>query len=107
MSVSYAKAVRKVKEYSSASVAMETPHSSAVSAIRKVQDPGTFVLKKVDFGAFIAMVRNRTAGVDKNSRKINVIVSAAERFLRMKDVMGEELHGGLTAAASSQVTGSE
>ena len=52
---------------------------------------------------------NCTAGVDKNSRKINIIVSAAECFLEMKDVTGEELNSVLTGATvlDSQVTRSE
>lgn len=50
------------------SVAMvETPQSSAVGAIRQVQHQNTLVVKIVNFLAFIAMVMNCTARVDKNS----------------------------------------
>ena len=88
---------------------METPTFSAVGSIRKVQDPDTLVEQKVDILSFIAKVINCTAGVAKNSRKINISLSAAERFLGMKDETGEELHGILNGAEvpSSQVTRSE
>lgn len=88
---------------------METPTFSAVGSIRKVQDPDTLVVKKVDILSFIAMALNCTAGVAKISRKININLSAAERFLGMKDETGEEQHGILNGAAvlSSQVTRSE
>lgn len=61
----------------------------------------------VDFLAFIAMVIDCSAGLDKNSRKIDIIISAAKRFLGLKDVTGEGLHGILTGAVlSSQFPGS-
>ena len=50
------------------SVAMvETPQSSAVGAIRQVHYRDTLVVKMVNFLAFIAMVINCTARVDKIS----------------------------------------
>ena len=45
------------------------------------QDPDILKVKKVDFVAFIAMVINSTAKVERRSRKIEIIVEAAERFL--------------------------
>ena len=45
--VSYAATARKGKECSSGSVAVESLQSSAVAAVRKVQDPDTLVVKKV------------------------------------------------------------
>lgn len=44
--------------------------------------------KKVDF----------VAKVEKKSRKIDVIVSTAERFLELQDFSAEELHGELSQA---------
>lgn len=71
-----------------------------MGAVHKVQD--TLVVKKVDRLAFIAMSITCTAGVERSI----IIVSAAERFLGMKDVW---LHGLLTGAVvpSSYVTRSE
>jgi hypothetical protein len=39
----------------------------------------------VDFVAFIAMVINGTAEVERRSRKIEIIVNVAELFLGLKD----------------------
>lgn len=53
------------------------------------QDPETLhVKKKVDF----------VAKVENKSRKIDVIVSTAERFLELQEFSAEELHGELSQA---------
>lgn len=48
----------------------------------------------------IAMVMNCAAGVNKNSRKIDII-SGAERNLGLKDETGKKLHGIRAGAVSS------
>jgi hypothetical protein len=52
----------------------------------------------VDFVAFIAMVINGTAKVERRSRKIDIMVNAAERLQGLKDFSAEELHGILSQA---------
>lgn len=49
------------------------------------QDPEILQLKKVDFIVFIAMVVNGTVHIEKKSRKVDIIVSAVELFLGLKD----------------------
>ena len=48
--------------------------------------------------AFIAMVINGTAKVGRRSRKMDIIVDAAEWFLGLKDLSADELHGVLSQA---------
>ena len=48
--------------------------------------------------AYIAIVINGTAKVERRSRKIEIIVETAERFLGLKDFSAKELHGILSQA---------
>lgn len=48
---------------------------------------------KLDLVSFITIVINGTSQVENKSRKIYIIVSAAERYLRLKYFISEELHG--------------
>ena len=48
-------------------------------------------VKKVDFVAFIATVVNCTAQVSKKSKKLDVVVVAAEKFLGLKDFTLQEV----------------
>ena len=70
-----------------------------VGADCKVQDPHYPCHERVTFLAFTAIGINCTAGVDKNSGRI-AIISAAERFLGLKDVKDKELCEVLTRAVS-------
>ena len=44
---------------------------------------------KIGFLAFIAMVINCTAGMERRSQKIEVVVAAAERYLGVRDLTSE------------------
>lgn len=63
------------------------------------QNPDMLKVQKVDFVAFIAMVINGTAKVERKSWKIDIVVDAAECFLGLKDFLAEELHGVLSQAS--------
>ena len=54
-------------------------------------DPDILKVKKVDCVAFIAMVINGTAKVERRSRKVEIRVMSAERLL--KDLSAKEYHG--------------
>lgn len=58
-----------------------------------LRDPDTLILKKVDFDAFIVQVINCTAQTNKKSKKLDIIVSAAERFLGLQELTAEALQG--------------
>ena len=45
-----------------------------------------YVSVRLDFFAFIAMVINCTAGMERKSQKIEVVATAAERYLGVRDV---------------------
>jgi hypothetical protein len=61
---------------------------------------------KFGFLAFIAMVINCTAEMERKSQKIDVVVAAAEKFLGVGDLTSEELQGVLSGSVpSSQVVG--
>ena len=51
----------------------------------QLRDSEMLHVKKVDFVLFISMVVNCTAQLENNSKKIGVIVNAAERFLGLHD----------------------
>ena len=53
----------------------------------------TICVKKVDFVAFIATVINCTAQVSKKSKKLDIIVAAAEKSLGFKDLTSKDLQG--------------
>lgn len=84
-------AVKRVEgpSCSESSMVAEGPSPQAAEFASHRQDPETLhVKKKVDF----------VAKVEKKSRKIDVIVSTAERFLELQDFSAEELHGELSQA---------
>ena len=59
------------------------------NVIHQFSDLDTLIVKKVDFVAFIATVINCTAQVSKKLENI----SAAEKFLGLRDLTAEALHG--------------
>lgn len=80
-SISYAAAVRRVEGLSGPEEFMVVDRASlqAAGVASHQKDPEMLHVKKVDFVAFIAMVVNCTAKVERKSRKIDIIVYAAER----------------------------
>lgn len=56
--------------------------------------------EKVDFEAFIVQVINCTAQTNKKSKKLDIIVSAAERFLGLQELTAEALQGILSEDVS-------
>jgi hypothetical protein len=61
---------------------------------------------QIGFLAFIAMVINFTAGTERKSQKMEVVVAAAERYLGVRDLTSEELQGVLSGGVPSfQVVG--
>lgn len=65
-----------------------------------LRDPDTLILKKVDVDAFIVQVINCTAQTNKKSKKLDIIVSAAERFLGLQELTAEALQGTLSEDVS-------
>jgi hypothetical protein len=55
---------------------------------------------KIGFLAFIAMVINCTAGMERKSQTIEFVVAAAERYLGVRDLPSEELQGVLSGNVS-------
>ena len=86
---------------------------SYVDAVKKVKedgssgrDPERSVVSSIGFLAFIAMVINCTAGMERKLQKIEVVVAAAERYLDVRDLTSEELEGVLIGDVPSfQVVG--
>ena len=61
---------------------------------------------KISFLAFIAMVINCTAGMERKSQKIEVDMAAVEGYLGVRDLTSEELQGVLSGGVTSfQVVG--
>lgn len=65
-----------------------------------LRDPDTLILKKVDVDAFIVQVINCTAQTNKKSKKLDIIVSAAERYLGLQELTAEALQGILSEDVS-------
>ena len=57
---------------------------------------GTVCFSKVGFLAFLAMVINCTAGMERKSQKIEIVTAAAERYLGVCDLVVE--WGGVTCS---------
>ena len=86
------------------SMVLNRPTLRAAGVAFHQQDPDILKLKKEDIVAFIAIVINGTAKVERRSRKIEIIVDVADWFLGLKDFSAKELHGILTQAVpTSQV----
>ncbi|KAK6328805.1 hypothetical protein J4Q44_G00007830 [Coregonus suidteri] len=60
------------------------------------QSKDTLCVKKVDFVVIFATVINCTAQFSKKSKKLDIIVAAAEKFLGLKDFTSEDLQGVLS-----------
>ena len=79
--LSYAEAVKKVEEDGSRG---RDPKRSGVSSrfvpVQKDRPTSNICFSKIGFLAFIAMVINCTAGMERNSQEIEVVVAAAERY---------------------------
>ena len=86
---------------------LDRPSPQAAGVVFYQQDPDILKVKKVDFVAFIAMVINGTAMVERRSRKIEIIVDAAERFLGLKHFSVKESHGTLNSTHKTPVSTSE
>lgn len=96
--ISYVEVVKRVKGAVGNSV-----EDMAVDALQPVAsvlsqsgDLDTLIVKKVDFVAFIATVINCTAQVSKKSKKMDIIISAANMFLGLQDFTAEALQGLLS-----------
>lgn len=66
------------------------------SVFTQSSDLDILIVKKVDFVAFIATVINCTAQVSNKSKNLDIIKSAANKFLRLQDFTAEALQGLLS-----------
>ena len=87
--LSYAEAVKKVEEEGARGRDPERRPTSDIC------------FSKIGFLAFIAMVINCTAGIERKSQKIEVVVAAAERYMGVQDLTSEELQGVLSGGVTS------
>jgi hypothetical protein len=74
--------VRKLEGTSGREEAMVVEPPRPVKAFHQPRDSEMLHVKKVDFLLFISMVINYTAQAEKKSKKIGIIVNAAERFFK-------------------------
>ena len=73
---------------------VRAPERIPMSSSRPVQsDPNSLCISKVGILAFIAMVINCTAQMERRSQKIDLV--AAETFLGVRDFSAEDLQGVL------------
>lgn len=70
----------------------------------QLREPDMQYVKKVDFVAFIATVINCTAQVATKSKKLDIIVAAVGKYLRLQEFTAEDLQGLL---ATEDVTPSQ
>ena len=66
------------------------PERSGVSSrsvpVQRDKPTSDICFSKIGFLAFIAMVINCTAGMERKSWKIEILVAAAERYLGVRDL---------------------
>ena len=99
---SYVEEVKKVEEDGSRG---RDPKRSGVSSrfvpVQKDRPTSNICFSKIGFLAFIAMVINCTARLECKLQKIEVEVSAAERYLGVRDLTSYEFQGVLSGAVPS------
>lgn len=100
--ISYAAAAERVEGANGPEGPMVVDSLQAAGVGSHQQDPDILQVKKVDF-VLMAMVINGTAKVEKRSRKIDIIVDAAKRFLGLEDFSAMELHEKLSRAVLPRV----
>ena len=75
------------------------PERSGVSSksvpVQRGRPSSDICFSKIGFLAFIAMVINCTALMERKSQKIEGVVAAAERYWGVRDLTSEELQGVL------------